>query len=170
MRIRRVFFAMLLGLTGPVALIGCEENQHPARPAAEVKPMTFKLPDQILGLKVAQEDISSSVNALKGRTYLESLGLFSMRQGDLLRATLQVGRFNSLARTKSKEFRREIAGLAGSPEELRMGTTEVSQITGNQQTSYIWFEREGLFVLTVHREFPFGRTLLRKLVEMKLSP
>lgn len=152
-----------------ILLLGaCEGGREKAAEVreAQIEPVTIELPDQILGLKVTEEDVSSSLEALKGRTYLESLGLFSMREGDLLRATLQVGRFNSLARARSKEFRREIAGLAGAPEELRLGTAEVSQISGNQQTSYIWFESNGFFVLTVHRDFPFGRTLLRKLIEM----
>ncbi|MGH9198408.1 MAG: hypothetical protein ACRD1T_22075 [Acidimicrobiia bacterium] len=158
---------VLLAVAALFVLTSCDGQQAAPVVSGEVKPLTIELPEQVLGLKVAQEDVSGSLAAFKGRTYLESVGLFSMREGDLLRATYQVGRFNSLARAESKEFRRELAGLAGSPEELRMGSKEVSQVTGNQQITYIWFEGRGLYVLTVHREFPFGRTLLRKLIEME---
>lgn len=151
-------------------LSGCGGDATTTTSAKPIQSVTVDLPEQLLGLRVVQEDIASHIEAVKGRTYFQSLGLFSMREGDLLRATFQVARLNSLAvEQRSDEFRRRLVALVGAAEELRMETTEIFRTIGNQQTVYMWFHGQGFLVLTVHRDLVFGRTLLRKLIEMRLQ-
>lgn len=128
------------------------------------------IPALILGLTVQQEDISGQIEQVD-RSYLDSVGMFSLRENDLLRATLQIGRFNALARPRSDNFRNSIVGLLGSskPLELRLGSTLVYSTSGNEQNVYLWFNDDGMFVLSVHRDYEFPRTLLRRIVDLDIK-
>ncbi len=130
----------------------------------------IKVPGQILGLAVQPEDISSQVKSVD-RPYVDSVGMFSLREEDLLRATFQVARFNGLARPEEKKFRNEIIGLVGSsdPQEIRVNDTIVYSTAGNQQQVYLWFKGNGYFVLSVHQDFEFPRTLLRRVVTLPIT-
>lgn len=130
-----------------------------------------RIPGQILGLTVTPEDISGRVEDVD-RSYLNSVGMFSFRDDDLLRATLQVGRFNSAGRLRDnpEQFRSAIISLLGTeaPQELRVGDTQVFSTSGNEQIVYVWFDGSAMFVLSVHREFEFPRTLLRRTLTVEL--
>lgn len=134
-----------------------------------VGPVSVEVPSQILGLSVTQEDVSDQVFPFKNRSYLDTFGLFSMREGDLLRATLQMGRFGQVAEEGDDIFRRQIIGLMGTstPREILVGDRAVWSSTGSQQSVFAWFEGRGFYVLTVHKEFPFELTLLRKLMSLE---
>ena len=127
------------------------------------------MPEQILGLGVIQEDISSDITEVRSATYISSVALFSFREGDLLQASLQVASLNNLAKPHLESFRKQVAGLMGgsSLEELRIGTYKVYMTSGQQQIVYTWFKGRGYFVLTVRRAYPFRRTLLRKLLDLE---
>lgn len=128
-----------------------------------------EMPEQILGLGVIQEDISSDIAEVRSATYISSLALFSFREGDLLQASLQVASLNNLAKPNLESFRKQVAGLMGgsSLEELRIGTHKVYMTSGQQQIVYTWFKGRGYYVLTVRRAYPFRRTLLRKLLDLE---
>ncbi|HVE75385.1 MAG TPA: hypothetical protein VND22_01315 [Actinomycetota bacterium] len=130
----------------------------------------IKVPGQILGLAVQPEDIANQVKSVD-RPYVDSVGMFSLREEDLLRATYQVARFNGLARPEEKKFRDEIIGLVGSsdPQEIRVNDTIVYSTAGNQQQVYLWFKGNGYFVLSVHQDFEFPRTLLRRVVSLPIT-
>lgn len=126
------------------------------------------VPSQILGLTVKQEDISQDIAALKSATYVSSVALFTLREGEELQASLQVAGFNDLARPNSAAFKRRVVGLmGGSPMELKVGTNKVYMIPGNQQIVYTWFRGRAFYVLTARRAYPFRRTLLRKLLVLQ---
>jgi hypothetical protein len=126
------------------------------------------LPGQLLGLQVKPEDVSKQFEKTK-RSYIASLGLFSLRENDLIRATLQVSRFNRLANPKDSQFRSLIIGRLGTtkPETLRIDNFDVYATSGTDQNIYAWFEGRGFFVLTTHRDYEFPRTLLRRIIESK---
>lgn len=132
-------------------------------------PVSVAVPTQILGLRVTQEDVAGQLIPFKNRSYLDTFGLFSLREGDLLRGTLQMGRFGQFAVEEDDTFRRQIIGLIGtsSPREIQVGDETVWSSTGTQQSVFAWFEGKGFFVLTVHKEFPFELTLLRKLMSLE---
>jgi hypothetical protein len=128
------------------------------------------LPARILGLEVFEENISGNIKGVSG-TYLQSLGLFSFREGDeLLRATLQIGRFNDVAENEKKRFRDAIIGQLGQsvPIELRVGTEKVFLAAGGEQNIYTWFDDLGFYALSVRSDYPFPRTLVRKLLDLEI--
>ncbi|HVE92545.1 MAG TPA: hypothetical protein VNE62_09650 [Actinomycetota bacterium] len=138
--------------------------------AGPVDAPTITFPSQILGLQTKLEDVSKIVKRVD-RPYIDSLAVFSLREGELLRATLQISRFNRLARPKSPRFRSTVIGLLGStkPQVLKVEDTVIYSTGGNQQNVFAWFENKGLFVLSVHRDFVFPRTLLRKVLKLDVG-
>jgi hypothetical protein len=98
--------------------------------------------------------------------------LFSFREkDDLLRATLQVSRFNELAEPDVPKFRNSVVANLGStvPQELRVGEAHVWLTTGNQQLIFVWFQRRSFMVLSIRGDYPFPRTLLRKLLDADIK-
>lgn len=130
----------------------------------------IQIPDQVMGLVVQQEPVASDVEEVE-RPYLDAVSIFSLREEDLLRASFQISRFNRIARPKSSAFRRLVtAQLGGSvPEELQVGEVTVYSTSGNEQRVYAWIEDRGFFVLQVHQDFEFPRTLLRRLVDLEID-
>ncbi|MGH2759819.1 MAG: hypothetical protein ACRDKJ_09670 [Actinomycetota bacterium] len=129
-----------------------------------------RLPEQILGLKVVEENVATEIRGVSG-TYVDSLGLFSFREeNDLLRATVQVGRFNDVAEPKKQRFRNAIVAQLGStvPAQLKVGDRIIYLTTGSEQSIFSWFDDVGFYVLSVRSDYAFPRSLLRKLVETQL--
>jgi hypothetical protein len=111
--------------------------------------------------------VSSEVKSVTA-TYLDSIGLFSFREkSNLLRATLQVGRFNKVASPQKSKFRDAIIGQLGStvPIRLRVGQSDVWLSSGSDQSVFSWFSGNAFYVLSVRSDYPFQRTLLRKLMD-----
>ncbi len=163
---RRLVASVCVALA--VAAAACGGGEETAAPVAAREASAITLPEQVLGLQVDTEELE--LRALQN-TYFDSLGLFAFRtEEELLRATLQVGRFNEHGRPGDGDFRRRIISNLGStePEELRVGEQLVYLTTGNQQNIFAWFEGDGFFVLSIRNDYLFPRTLLRKLLEMEL--
>jgi hypothetical protein len=103
-------------------LAACGEGSEAVerRPASKA---VVSLPSQVLGLKVVEENVTSDIRGVSG-TYVDSVGLFSFREGnDLLRATVQIGRFNEVAEPRKQRFRDAIIAQLGAttPTRLRIG-------------------------------------------------
>lgn len=129
------------------------------------------LPSQILGLKVVRENVKANLSNVQ-QTYLQSVGLFSFREGDdLLRATIQVGRFNDVADQDKARFRDGIIGQLGAtvPVKLRIDERTVYLSTGSDTNIFSWFDEVGFYVLSIRSDYAFPRTLLRKLLDMELQ-
>ena len=128
-------------------------------------PVPVRFPTKILGMDVTTEDVKKQVTKI-GESYFDSLSLFGFREKKLLRGTLQIGHFNSLAEPDDPTFRRTLWGQFGSsvPQELRLGDMTTYLSAGQLQYQVLWFAGDWMYVLTVRRDFPFTRTLLRRLV------
>jgi hypothetical protein len=127
------------------------------------------LPGQILGLDVAQEDVSETI-ALVENTYIDALSVYSLRREELLQATLQVSRFSDEAAYESESFRQSLVLQIGgtAPKEVRVGEHTVYLTTGTNQGMSIWFDGSDFFVLAVREDFERPRTLLRQVLEVQL--
>lgn len=150
-----------------VALSGCSSS-NPIK-KQEVTAKSLRIPSQLVGLTVGTEDISRQTASVKN-SYADNIGMFSMREGDLLRATLEVAHLNALARPNNKGFQQSIVQLLGgsTPVPLRIGRITIYSTSGNKQTIFAWFNGRGMFVLSIHQDFEFPRTLLRKAVVLEL--
>ncbi|MCA1845281.1 MAG: hypothetical protein LC792_19230 [Actinobacteria bacterium] len=127
------------------------------------------LPTSMRGLTIGQEKLAEGVKDQK-RTYLDAVGLYSFRKGDLLQATLQISKFTSAARYRKREFRQGILEQVGTtvPRQFRMGNQTVYLTTGKRQNVVIWFEGRYLMILSTREEFGEGRGLLRDLLDVDL--
>ena len=166
---RRSLFAMMLAAT--VACAACSSGEAASSVARAPVDADVRLPSRILGLKVVRENVRANLSNVQ-KTYLQSVGLFSFREGDdLLRATIQVGRFNEVAEPRKQAFRNAIIGQLGStvPVQLRVGNRPVYLATGSEQNIFSWFDDVGFYVLSIRSDYEFPRTLLRQLLDRKLQ-
>lgn len=161
---RWAVLAALFVLLGSMACATGTENAKAAPGPAELS-----IPGQILGLRVVPEDVQGQLGNVK-RPYVDTVAVFSLRDEDLLRASLQVSRFNRAARPEDADFRRDIVSTIGgsAQNEYRVGDDTVYTTSASDQIVFVWFERNGMFVLAVQRDFPFPRTLVRRLVSSRL--
>jgi hypothetical protein len=167
---RLLSMAVALALAGAV-LAGCGRSDAAVDPVAGKKVKVLELsslPAEILGLAVQKEDVAGSV-AKVNSTFIEALGLWSLRSDDLVQATLQVSRFSEGARYNKSDFRSSVVNQIGSarPRTFRLGTRTVYLTTGTKQSIAVWFKGAYLFVLASRSDYDEPRTLLRAALEIK---
>jgi hypothetical protein len=102
-------------------------------------------------------------------TFIDALGLWSLRSDDLVQATLQVSRFSDGARFEESDFRQSVVNQIGSarPRTFRLGTRTVYLTTGTKQSIAVWFKGPHMFVLASRSDYDEPRTLLREVLEIK---
>jgi hypothetical protein len=140
-----------------------------ATPAKEIKQLDAGIaPSELQGLQVVREDQSETISRAE-RSYIDGVALFSLREGPLLQATLQVSRFNKDADYTSPGFRQSLLSQIGGsrPKAVRMGDKTVYLTSGTKQRISIWFEGRNLLILSTREEYPHPRSLLRQALEIK---
>ena len=166
-RLRLLAIVMCAGL----ALAGCARSDASvaATPGKAVKALDIaNLPPDLLGLKLAKEDVSDDL-AKVPKSFVDSLSLYSLRHNDLVMATLQVSRFNDGADVEAAKFRQTVVNQIGSsaPRTVRLGGNTVYLTTGTKQSIAVWFKGRDLFVLATRADYDEPRTLLRKALEIQ---
>ena len=155
-----------------LALAGCTRSDASVAPTPgkAVKALDIpSLPPDLLGLKLAKEDVSADL-AKVPKAFIDSLSLYSLRHNDLVMATLQVSRFNDGADVSAQKFRQTVVNQIGSsaPRTVRLGAETVYLTTGTKQSIAVWFKDRDLFVLATRADYDEPRTLLRKALEIRL--
>jgi hypothetical protein len=142
----------------------CSRGGEPS-PLTGSQKNEVNLPPQVLGLAVQPENIDENIKDVDN-PYVDSFGLFSFREGPILRATLQIGALSRSAQFRDDSFKRRIIGLIGAAaaKKVPVSETDVYITAGPDETRYAWFEGRGFFLLTVHKSYPFPRTLVRRLI------
>ncbi len=166
---RRAFLAcVVVSLSALTA--ACGDNPAVTRAEARsVEPLDADaLPSELLGLQVKREDIAEVLDGTK-RPYLDEAGLYSLREGDTLQATLQIGRFAEGVDFTSQDFRDKLLTTVGggSIRELRLGDRQVYLTIGDRQQVALWFEGRHLLVLSTREEYDTPRSLLRAALELQ---
>lgn len=169
--IRRPLSMLVALALAAAALAGCGRSDAAVDPVAgkQVKVMDLaSLPTEILGLAVAKEDVAGSV-AKVNSTFVDALGLWSLRSDDLVQATLQVSRFSDGARYDESDFRESVISQIGSarPRTFRLGRRTVYLTTGTKQSIAVWFKGPHMFVLASRSDYDQPRSLLREVLEIK---
>jgi hypothetical protein len=154
-----------------LALAGCTRSDASVAPTPGKAVKTLDLPNlppDLLGLKLAREDVSDDL-AKVPKAFIDSLSLFSLRHNDLVMATLQVSRFNDGADVNAQKFRQTVVNQIGSsaPRTERLGAETVYLTTGTKQSIAVWFKDRYLFVLATRADYDEPRTLLRQALEIK---
>ena len=168
---RRPASVMLALALAAAALAGCGRSDAAVDPVAGKKVKVLELsslPSEILGLAVQKEDVAGSV-AKVNSTFIDALGLWSLRSDDLVQATLQVSRFSEGAQFEKSDFRQSVVNQIGSarPRTFRLGKRTVYLTTGTKQSIAVWFKGAYLFVLASRSDYDEPRTLLRAVLEIK---
>lgn len=168
---RRLLCGVLLVAVGLGVAPGCGGSDAKAGEATKIGVLPRSLlGSEVLSLSVSQERLTPTVIATK-RTYLDALGLYSLRKGDLLQATLQVSRFRKDAKYSKNSFRQSILQQIGTsvPRPFRMSGRTVYLTTGKRQNVAVWFTGRHSFVLSTRQEYDSPRALLRRALEIKLD-
>src|SRR4051812_27181559 len=165
---RRVLAVVLaLGIALPAASCGGDGSRNDAAPITPTS--TDLLPSTILGLTVKRENVKARVAGIK-RSYVDHAGLYSLRDGKVLEATLQVSTFNGKADVRSSAFRLAIVNQIGStePRAFRMGNQTVYLTASKRQAVAVFFKKRSFAVLSTLDTYDQGRALLRELLKVDL--
>jgi len=123
------------------------------------------VPPELGGLSAGEEDVSGPLKEAGDRAYVSDVRFYSLREGDRLRATVEVARFTPDAQTSDADFQLKVAAQLGAPRTRRMGTDTVYVSSGNRQTYYMWFRGLHMVLVGVPAEGTAGRTLVREALE-----
>jgi hypothetical protein len=165
---RHVAGALALLAAGGLLAAGCSSDDGEGAITTDdvqVLDATF-VPDSLLGYVVEAES-TAGIDGVS-RSYVDAVRLYSVRDGDQLIATLQVGKFSDGVKWATRSFQRSVLNQIGasSPEPARMGDDTIYLTTGVKQRLAVWFKAGYLFVLGTRDEFTRPRTLLREAVEV----
>ena len=127
------------------------------------------VPSSILGLRVETEDVTERIENTD-KPYVEAVGLFSLRDGKRLEATLQVSTFADDVDPEDETFRQSIVDQIGSTEAkaFRMADEIVYLTASKRQNVAIFFEDSSFVVLSTLETFEQSRALLREVMELNL--
>ena len=167
-RARRLV-AVVLVVAGVAAGCGSSDVKGVAGDAIEPIPPDA-VPTKIQDLSVRVEDMSKQL-ALAEDTYVRSAGVFSLRAGELVQATLQITRFTDDFDYQSATARTSLANrLGGSRAEvLRLGEDTVYLTQGQRQQLALWYRGPYLYVLSTRRDYTTPRALLRSALEVDVA-
>lgn len=124
------------------------------------------VPAELQGLRVTAEEIGGATEVKN--PFVEAVGLYSLREGELLQGTLQISRFTKDAGSEESRFRQSVVQQIGStvPKEYRMSGKPVFLTAGKRQSIAVWFEGRHFFVLSTRDDFGQPRALLRAALEI----
>lgn len=128
------------------------------------------MPPVILGLNVAEEDVTKPFDEARDRAYISSIRMWSLREEKRLRATIQVARFAPDASPEKEAFRENVVAQVGqtAPKPRHVGGEIVYVTAANKQAIYMWFKDLHFILLSVSADYPAPRALLRTaLTEVK---
>lgn len=162
-----------IGLLFSVVLFAtaCTSGQEQAKvPSAEEGAGEVRedlMPATMLGLNSAPEDVSEPFEEAKDRAYVSSVRMWSLRESDRLRATVQVARFMSDASPERRDFQRSVVAQIGqtAPRERLIGDQVVYVTSANEQAIYMWFENIHLILVSVSQDYLAPRALLRTAIQ-----
>lgn len=129
------------------------------------------LPAKILDLDVHLEDVEARI-AGADRSYVESTGLYALREGKKLQGTIQIAQFRDDAEVdiSSRKFQLAIVNQIGStePKAFRMGDDTVYLTASKRQSLAVFFRPTSFVVLSTLETYDSGRSLLREVLELEL--
>ena len=148
----------------------CGGGTKGGTPAAKVTALHVTLPAQLAGLNLQPESNTAQLASADVSTYIKAVGLYSLRQKDLVKATLQVSEFNDTSKSSSPKFRSILVHRIanGTPVVVRVGKTLVYLARAAKQSVAVWFDQRYFLVLTTRIDFDHPRALLRSAVEVSL--
>ena len=142
----------------------CGNDAPKGVPGNKVKPIAARsFPSTILGLEVHEEDVKNNLAEAKN-TYASQASLYSLRNENIVVATLQAMKLTDKFDYKSAREREALAVKIGGgrAEDYRVGSDTVYITQGQRQRIALWFRGRDLFVLSVRQDFDRPRSLIRE--------
>lgn len=146
----------------------CGSSAPKGTSAGDIK----QLPEDLLsgtylGLEPKREDIGDSLESQEANAYIDAVGLYSLRQGDRLEATLQISQLSGQARPSDPEFQKLVADQIGGSkvQAFVMDGRNVYRSSQRKQSLSSWFRGDYFMVLSVRDTYDEPRALLRVLLE-----
>ncbi|MEY2398683.1 MAG: hypothetical protein QOJ00_1857 [Actinomycetota bacterium] len=120
-----------------------------------------------LGLTPHLEDLKDRLQSEQGNSYVSGVGLYSLRKGDELEATLQLSKLSKTARPKDEKFQQLVAGQIGGTkvQPFVMGGRTVYRSSLRKQSLTSWFTDDYFMILSVRETYKTPRALLRVLLK-----
>jgi hypothetical protein len=148
----------------------CGGGAKGGTPAGKVTALEVTLPGGLAGLNLQPEHDSSQLANTNLSTYVKAVSLYSLRQKDLVKGTLQISEFNNPSKFRSPKFRTTLVNRIanGTPVVVRVGKSIVYLARGVRQSVAVWFNGRYFLVLTTRVDFDRPRTLLRSAVDVPL--
>jgi hypothetical protein len=153
-----------------LAGVACGNDTPDGVPGGEVEPIAAtSFPDKILGLEVHEEDVKNSLAEARN-TYARRASLYSLRDENLVVATLQATELTDQFDYKDAEERAALAVKIGGgrAQPFRVGSDTVFITQGQRQRIALWFRDRNLFVLSVRQDFERPRSLVREALEIDI--
>ena len=152
-----------------MALLGaaCGTPDPKGTDASKVKQLPKDLlPDSYLGLIPTRESVSESLAGQSGNSYVTAVGLYALRKGELLEATLQVSKLSNEARVNDVAFQEQVANQIGGTkvQAFDMGGKRVFRTSQRKQSITSWFSGNYFMILAVRDTYETPRALLRELL------
>jgi len=155
------------------ALVGAITVQNTllaASPAPQRATASFAwVPATLQGLGVHRENITGTLGQDRRVLWVDQVGLYSLRRGKELEATLEVGRFTASAPWQSPDFDQTLAGQLGTttPAVARLGGVRVYIGTTRGLGLVSWFRSGYMFILGIRTTYATPKELIRRALELR---
>jgi hypothetical protein len=166
---RRTLAGVALATAG-LLVAACGSPSSSGVSGKAIKPLAASAVPATLGdLEVHSEGVQNLIASTKD-TYVTAVGLYSLRQDNLVKATLQVSRLTDKFDYRSDKQRALLADKIGGArsDPHRVGSDIVYLTQGLRQQISVWFRSRYLFVLSVREDYPGQRSLLRDALDVKV--
>ncbi|MBA2608393.1 MAG: hypothetical protein H0U92_05620 [Actinobacteria bacterium] len=145
------------GTDGPIGTSAKQIKQLPAD----------QLDGPYLGLVPEREDVKPKLSEQEANAYIDSVGLYSLRSGERLEATLQISKLSDKARPDDPAFQQQVANQIGGTtvQSFVMDGRTVFRSSLRKQSLTSWFRGDYFMILAVRDTYKTPRSLLRVLLK-----
>jgi hypothetical protein len=147
-----------------VSAITVQNTLLAASPAPQRPAASFAwVPATLQGLRVQRENVTATLAQDRRALWVDQVGLYTLRRGKELQATLQVARFRAAAPWQSADFDESLAGQLGTatPVVARLDGVRVYITATRGLGLAAWFRNGWMFVLGIRATYPTPRELIR---------
>jgi len=167
MRMRRSLSLLAAVSVAAVFSAACSTESPVGTSAKQIKQLpTTQLTGPFLGLVPTREDVKTRLSEQDANAYIDEVGLYALRDGERLEATLQVSKLSDKARPEDTAFQQQVANQIGGTkvQSFVMGGRTVYRSSLRKQSLTSWFRGDYFMILAVRDTYDTPRALLRVLL------
>jgi hypothetical protein len=121
-------------------------------------------------LTVSPEKLPSGISK-NSETYARAIGFYSLRQNQLVEATLEIVHLGTNANWSSAGFQSSLVGqvAGGVPSTLQLSGHTVYEATATGSGMTMWFDGPYFYVLSIRSDYKSPRSLLESALGVSLA-